>query len=233
MTTAAAKRPTARKAPAKKTPTKRAPRVKTVKTPEPVVTRVVVNASQFASAVRTISKFASKDDTLPTINGVRIEKVGDQLTVFATDRFAMGVETMSIPGGDGPDFAATISLKDVAILLLALKGQRDLVVIEPNENTVTIKGIPFEVVTGHFPNWRKVLKDNATREVEGANEPSFNPDLIRPFLGLYSSGLQVKFTGGNRPLIAVVPGRFIGLAMPVMPKGDAIGDMLKAIEVAA
>jgi len=54
-----------------------------------------VEATAFASAVSQVAIAAGRDDTLPMLTGVRLELVGDLLTLLATDRYRLAVRELA------------------------------------------------------------------------------------------------------------------------------------------
>ncbi|MFD5504044.1 DNA polymerase III subunit beta [Streptomyces sp. NPDC127061] len=61
-----------------------------------------VDAEEFAAAVAHVTVAAGRDDTLPTLTGIRLALDGDRMTLAATDRYRFAVRTLSWkPGRDG------------------------------------------------------------------------------------------------------------------------------------
>jgi len=61
-----------------------------------------VGADTFSSAISQVAIAAGRDDTLPALTGIRVEIVGDTLTLVATDRYRLAVRelrwTPLVPG---------------------------------------------------------------------------------------------------------------------------------------
>ncbi|MEU5718970.1 DNA polymerase III subunit beta [Streptomyces sp. NPDC020403] len=56
--------------------------------------RGTVDAAEFAAAVAQVTVAAGRDDTLPTLTGVRIALDGSTMTLAATDRYRFAVRTL-------------------------------------------------------------------------------------------------------------------------------------------
>ena len=62
-----------------------------------------VGSDAFATAVSQSAIAAGRDDTLPSLTGVRIEIEGDTLTLISTDRYRLAVRELRwTPGQTGP-----------------------------------------------------------------------------------------------------------------------------------
>ncbi|WP_326766399.1 DNA polymerase III subunit beta [Streptomyces sp. NBC_01591] len=61
-----------------------------------------VDAEEFAAAVAHVAVAAGRDDTLPTLTGIRLSLDGDTMTLAATDRYRFAVRTLAWkPGAAG------------------------------------------------------------------------------------------------------------------------------------
>ncbi|MET8742803.1 DNA polymerase III subunit beta [Streptomyces sp. NPDC004728] len=71
-----------------------------------------VDAEEFAAAVAHVTVAAGRDDTLPTLTGIRLALDGDTMTLAATDRYRFAVRTLSWkPGRDGVSADAVVSAR--------------------------------------------------------------------------------------------------------------------------
>lgn len=241
MTTTSTK---TRPAPAKKAPAKKP----AARTTPPCIS---VPGRTFATALRRVAKFACTDTSLPMINAVRIEcsKPGC-ITLVATDRFVLGAESIIADTEDlktekaRAELGVTISLADVRVLLERLRTHMigdlhiPLTVLADGRMSVlgTTLGIPNKDATP-FPEWRKILHRVITDYTAGSKVSGslINPDRVKPFLGL---GREVKLhlpADPNRPIMAVIPGQFVGVLMPIRSEGFKPEETLAefGIEVAA
>jgi DNA polymerase III subunit beta len=55
----------------------------------------VIAADTFTEAVAQVTVAASRDETVPTLTGVRMEIEGEQLTLLATDRYRLAMRTLT------------------------------------------------------------------------------------------------------------------------------------------
>lgn len=71
-----------------------------------------VDAEEFAAAVAHVTVAAGRDDTLPTLTGIRLALDGDTMTLAATDRYRFAVRTLSWkPGKDGISVDVVVSAR--------------------------------------------------------------------------------------------------------------------------
>jgi DNA polymerase-3 subunit beta len=54
-----------------------------------------VDSEEFAAAVAQVAVAAGRDDTLPMLTGVRLEIIGDRITLAATDRYRVGARELA------------------------------------------------------------------------------------------------------------------------------------------
>ncbi|MEU2669998.1 DNA polymerase III subunit beta [Streptomyces sp. NPDC007164] len=71
-----------------------------------------VDAEEFAAAVAHVTVAAGRDDTLPTLTGIRLALNGDSMTLAATDRYRFAVRTLSWkPGRDDVSADVVVSAR--------------------------------------------------------------------------------------------------------------------------
>ncbi|MFI8814184.1 MULTISPECIES: DNA polymerase III subunit beta [unclassified Streptomyces] len=69
--------------------------------------RGAVDATEFAAAVAHVTVAAGRDDTLPTLTGIRLGLDGTTMTLAATDRYRFAVRTLPWKAA-GPDTSADV-----------------------------------------------------------------------------------------------------------------------------
>ncbi|MFD6279289.1 DNA polymerase III subunit beta [Streptomyces sp. NPDC060209] len=69
--------------------------------------RGAVDAGEFASAVAQVAVAAGRDDTLPTLTGIRLGLDGSTMTLAATDRYRFAVRALPFKA-TAPDVAADV-----------------------------------------------------------------------------------------------------------------------------
>ncbi|MFY9331135.1 MAG: DNA polymerase III subunit beta [Candidatus Nanopelagicales bacterium] len=125
----------------------------------------------FAAAVGQVAIAAGKDDTLPTLTGVRFEVMNDQVTMAATDRYRLavreltwtplkpGLETQAlIPARVLADTAKALANADVVHLALAEGGAGLLGFSGDGRRTTT------RLLDGEFPKYRSLLPSESMTE---------------------------------------------------------------------
>ncbi|MFH8472459.1 DNA polymerase III subunit beta [Streptomyces sp. NPDC018000] len=71
-----------------------------------------VDAEEFAAAVAHVTVAAGRDDTLPTLTGIRLALDGDTMTLAATDRYRFAVRTLTWkPGQDDVSADVVVSAR--------------------------------------------------------------------------------------------------------------------------
>jgi DNA polymerase III subunit beta len=150
-----------------------------------------VGSDAFATAVSQTAVAAGRDDTLPSLTGVRIEIEGDTLTLISTDRYRLAVRELRwtparpdlsaavlVPARALTDTARSLTTAAEVSIALALPGE-DLSAGGAATGYGTVGGdgmIGFEaggrrtttrLLSGEFPRYRTLLPStvNATAEV--------------------------------------------------------------------
>ncbi|HEX9066643.1 MAG TPA: DNA polymerase III subunit beta [Streptosporangiaceae bacterium] len=144
-----------------------------------------VGSDAFATAVSQTAIAAGRDDTLPSLTGVRIEIEGETLTLISTDRYRLAVRELRWSPAR-PDLAAAVlvparALTDTArsltsaaevAIALALPGEESgigphaggdgMIGFEAGGRRTTTR-----LLSGEFPRYRALLPStvNATAEV--------------------------------------------------------------------
>jgi DNA polymerase III subunit beta len=154
-----------------------------------------VGSDAFATAVSQTAVAAGRDDTLPSLTGVRIEIEGDTLTLISTDRYRLAVRELRwtparpdlsaavlVPARALTDTARSLTTAAEVSIALALPGE-DLSSAGAGTGGASAYGaaggdgmIGFEaggrrtttrLLSGEFPRYRTLLPStvNATAEV--------------------------------------------------------------------
>jgi DNA polymerase III subunit beta len=150
-----------------------------------------VGSDAFATAVSQTAVAAGRDDTLPSLTGVRIEIEGDTLTLISTDRYRLAVRELRwtparpdlsaavlVPARALTDTARSLTTAAEVSIALALPGE-DLSAAGAATGYGTVGGdgmIGFgaggrrtttRLLSGEFPRYRTLLPStvNATAEV--------------------------------------------------------------------
>ena len=123
-----------------------------------------INAALFSEAVAQVAIAAGRDDTLPTLTGIRMEIEGQSLVLAATDRYRLAVRnftwnpqnsgisaTALIPARTLADTAKALANADLVTLALAEAGE-GLIGFEGNGRRTTTR-----LLDGEFPKYRTLL----------------------------------------------------------------------------
>ena len=136
-----------------------------------------IGGQTFAVAVAQVAVAAGRDDTLPTLTGIRMEFEGDAITLAATDRYRLAVRELPwLPETSGMSSSALVpartladtakSLADVEQVIIALASGgsgEGLIGFEGNGRRTTTR-----LLDGEFPKYRSLLptESSATAVVE-------------------------------------------------------------------
>ena len=139
-----------------------------------------IGSDAFATAVSQTAVAAGRDDTLPSLTGVRIEIEGESITLISTDRYRLAVRELRW-SPSRPDLSAAVlvpakALTDTARSLTSA-AEVSIALALPGEDGVGGDGmIGFEaggrrtttrLLSGEFPRYRTLLPSaiKATAEV--------------------------------------------------------------------
>ncbi|WNI23918.1 DNA polymerase III subunit beta [Streptomyces sp. ITFR-16] len=82
-----------------------------------------VDAQEFAAAVADVTVAAGRDDTLPTLTGIRLGLDGDRMTLAATDRYRFAVRTLGWkPGTAGVSADVVVAARRLSEIARSFGG---------------------------------------------------------------------------------------------------------------
>jgi DNA polymerase III subunit beta len=182
-----------------------------------------VGSDAFATAVQQTAIAAGRDDTLPSLTGVRIEIEGDTLTLISTDRYRLAIRELRwspakqdisaavlVPARALTDTARSLTTAAEVSIALALPGE------EAGGRTGAIQHggdgmIGFEaggrrtttrLLSGEFPRYRALLPTavKATAEVS----TSLLAESVRrvALVAERNTAVRLSFSGGQLTLEA-------------------------------
>jgi DNA polymerase-3 subunit beta len=222
--------------------------METTTTISPVMVTVPASVLRELAAVAVA---ASKDDTLPTLTGVRIEWEPDAIRMVATDRYRLAVcEWADTSLFDAMPGSALVPAKELAAYVKGLpkpgRGGADfpvtltLDVIENAHSTshaVTFTCTTFDGqqvrrvvgLEGEFPKWAPMFPDEDTLAAShGVSTVAYNPhylaDLAKMPQDRKGDPVRMSFTESHRPAVCVGKGSHVEwkyLLMPVRIAGGA------------
>lgn len=139
----------------------------------------LVGGGAFAAAVAQVAVAAGRDDTLPTLTGIRMEIEGSSIVLAATDRYRLAVREFDwipqvpamsthalVPARTLADTAKSLGDADEVIIALASGGAGDgLIGFEGHGRRTTTR-----LLDGEFPKYRSLLptESSAIANVETA-----------------------------------------------------------------
>lgn len=126
----------------------------------------VVGGALFGAAVAQVAVAAGRDDTLPTLTGIRVEFEGTSIVLAATDRYRLAVREFSwapesaslstqalVPARTLADTAKSLADVESVVIALALSGSGEgLIGFEGAGRRTTTR-----LLDGEFPKYRSLL----------------------------------------------------------------------------
>jgi DNA polymerase III subunit beta len=123
-----------------------------------------LTGADFAHAVAQVAIAAGRDDTLPTLTGIRVEIDGTKVTLAATDRYRLAVREFTwtpaspklevqalVPARTLADTAKSLAAAETVHLSMA-EGGEGLMGFEGNGRRTTTR-----LLDGEFPKYRSLL----------------------------------------------------------------------------
>lgn len=171
----------------------------------------VVRGDEFTEAVAQVTVAASRDDTLPTLTGVRMEIEGDTITLLATDRYRLAMRTLPwTPASPGASAIALVRARTLSDAAKSLGGSDHVTVGLSTGAGVDLIG--FEaggrhttslLVDGDYPPVRRLFPDetpiHAVVEtaslIEAARRVSLVAERNTPIRLAFSEGQVVLDAG--------------------------------------
>jgi DNA polymerase III subunit beta len=138
-----------------------------------------IAGSAFAAAVAQVAIAAGRDDTLPTLTGIRMEFEGSSIVLAATDRYRLAVREFTwdpqspamsahalVPARTLADTAKSLADVDSVVIALSSGGAGEgLIGFEGHGRRTTTR-----LLDGEFPKYRSLLptESSAVADVETA-----------------------------------------------------------------
>ncbi|MFJ8754018.1 DNA polymerase III subunit beta [Streptomyces sp. NPDC102441] len=189
--------------------------------------RGALAAGEFASAVAQVAVAAGRDDTLPTLTGIRLALDGSTMTLAATDRYRFAVRTLAFEAAaPGVTAEAVVSARRLADIARSLgrSGQVDVALgggsvgFEHAGTRTTVR-----LLDGRLPRHDKlfamtdptVVAMDRARLVEAVKRVSVVADGGSP--------LQMTFTAGPEGSVLLQAGFEDDVASQRVPTASAVG----------
>jgi DNA polymerase III subunit beta len=130
-----------------------------------------VSGSTFAGAIAQVAIAAGRDDTLPTLTGIRMEIEGSSIVLAATDRYRLAVREFSwdpqvpsmssyalVPARTLADTAKSLADVDEVVIALSSGGAGEgLIGFEGHGRRTTTR-----LLDGEFPKYRSLLPSESS-----------------------------------------------------------------------
>jgi DNA polymerase-3 subunit beta len=183
--------------------------------PDMPATAGKVDASAFATAVAQAAVAAGRDDTLPMLTGVRIEIIGDKLTLAATDRYRLAVRELEWQPASDLDVQVLVPARALADAAKSLASHSELTIALSNQSNSPGgggEGIIGFSATGHetttrlldaqFPPYRTLLPTDWASSAE-VSVSAFTESVKRvALLADRGTPVRLEFADGGVALSA-------------------------------
>lgn len=181
------------------------------------VTVLAMDVAAFRDLVLAASVAAGKDDTLPTLTGIRVEWDGTGVRMVATDRYRLvRAEWCPKDGQTGvPEGAALVPAAELVAYVKALPkpsrfGLPPTVVIHPEDGQVRFTCVTHEgevsrtirTLEGEFPKYESLIPTEF-KDLP-ADGIGMNPKYVADVAKMPSeknAPVRVQFTGAGRPMV--------------------------------
>ncbi|HVB45805.1 MAG TPA: DNA polymerase III subunit beta [Streptosporangiaceae bacterium] len=174
-----------------------------------------VGSDAFATAVGQTAVAAGRDDTLPSLTGVRIEIEGDTLTLISTDRYRLAVRELRwtpsrpdlstavlVPAKALTDTARSLTTAAEVSIALALPGEEGvggdgMIGFEASGRRTTTR-----LLSGEFPRYRTLLPTSISSTAELST--SLLAESVRrvALVAERNTAVRLSFTSGQLTLEA-------------------------------
>lgn len=165
-----------------------------------------VPGAALAAAVAQVAVAAGRDDTLPTLTGVRVEIDGDTLTLAATDRYRLAVRELAwSPEQTGLSATALVPARTLADTAKALAGAGEVVVAlaggESGETLIGFEGggrrTTTRLIDGEFPKYRSLLPDSSETLASVETAPFVEAVKRVALVAERNTPVRLSFTDGE------------------------------------
>lgn len=120
----------------------------------------------FTEAVAQVAIAAGRDDTLPTLTGIRMEISGDQVVLAATDRYRLAVREFTWSPAGAVDTAVLIPARTLADTAKTLGSAEHVSIAAAGEGLIGFEAQGRRTTTrlldGEFPKYRSLLPTEAS-----------------------------------------------------------------------
>lgn len=182
-------------------------------------TELSVDAAALRRAIGNVLPFTGDDDTLPVLTSVLLEADNQVLTATATDRYAVGRNTVTCGHGSLP--ATLLRRRDAKALRRHLKGIKGVVTVTRSDGAVTATAhqdysLTVPVLDATFPDLDALFDSwHDERSTDGVG---LSPRLLARFAKVqvdWDSPMRLWLYGAKKALHIRIGDEFAGMLMPV------------------
>jgi len=174
-----------------------------------------VGSDAFATAVNQTAVAAGRDDTLPSLTGIRIEIDGDRLTLISTDRYRLAIRELRwtpsrpdmsaavlVPARALTDTARSLTTAAEVSIALALPGEEGaggegMIGFEAGGRRTTTR-----LLGGEFPRVRSLLPTSVSTSAEVATALLAESVRRVALVAEKNTAVRLRFTPGQLALEA-------------------------------
>ena len=180
------------------------------------VTVLALDVAVFRDLVTAASVAAGKDDTLPTLTGIRVEWDSLSVRMVATDRYRLVKAEWQGPLLIRRQGAALVPAAELVAYVKALPkpsrfGLPPTVIIHPEDGQVRFTCVTHEgevsrtirTLDGDFPKYQSLIPTEfAGLDGDGIGvNPKYLADVAKMPLVKKESPVRVRFTASGRPMV--------------------------------
>lgn len=197
----------------------------------------MISSGELSRIIDDAALFACRDRQLPSIKCVHFESTAKSLVCVGTDRFTLGASVTDYADANGEEFAFSLDLpqaKMVSALAKSCRYAGSMVSITRTPGRVTFnflsgEGLTVPLLDETFPEWRKLIGSQLTREAVSTQAIGADPTYLARFGRVHNSRRMVmKTTGAASPIVMKIGSSFVGLLMPVrLESTEAVLDSIE------
>lgn len=163
-----------------------------------------IPGAEFAAAVAQVAIAAGRDDTLPTLTGIRVEVEASTITLAATDRYRLAVRELAWdPALPGIESHALVPARILADTAKALAGV-DVVQLSLAVSSEGLMGFEGEgrrtttrLLDGEFPKYRSLLPSETLSSATMSTEELTDSVKRVALVAERNTPVRLEFTGSE------------------------------------
>lgn len=168
---------------------------------------VQLSAGALRDTIAKVEKAAARDATRLILTGVLVSATGDELRMVATDAYRLAVKETKLDtsiGGEGLE--ATVPHRALAEIARASVPDESTIELRRHESRLIVRWdgttLVSRLLDGQFPNYRQLLQENFTSEVELSTKELAEALRRVSLLAQKSARLRLRFTEGELQITA-------------------------------